>query len=214
MWYVAGACVVVLLSAVAGLSKVKPETVEKSITPLDAITAATMLDISPEALMTLSATQVNILLTRLENEEPPEQMMGAMCYEMMAAPEVSEYICPVCGDKTIYNYSQSAFIEWELEGCRRMAESINANTDFEIVLDEALFCDFCSPDAGEDEPEMLLRVTYEDGKEVVNRIYVTDLRKLDSFLQGNLYYFDSVDSQIPLMDSAVRIRELLGLEEE
>lgn len=214
MWYVAGACAVILLSAVAGLSKAKPETVRKSVIPLDAITGATMLDITPEALLTLSATQVNILLTRLENEEPPEQMMGAMCYEMMAAPEVSEYICPVCGEKTIYNYSQSAFIEWELEGCRRMAESINANTDFEIILDEALFCDFCSPDAGEEEPEMLLRVTYEDGTEVVNRIYVTDLRKLDSFLQGNLYYFDSVDSQIPLMESAARIRELLGLEKD
>ncbi len=214
MWYIAGACAVVLLSAVAGLSKVKPGFEEKSIRPLDAITAATMLDISPEDIMTLSATQVNMLLTRLDNEEPPEQMMGAMCYEMMAAPEVSEYICPVCGEKTIYNYSQSAFIEWELEGCRRMADSINANTDFEIILDEALFCDFCSPDAGDDEPEMLLRVIHQDGTEVVNTIYITDLRKIDSFLQGNLYYFDSTDGQIPLHGSAERIRELLGLEEE
>ena len=214
MWYIAGACAVVLLSAVAGLSKVKPGFEEKSIRPLDAITAATMLDISPEGIMTLSTTQVNMLLTRLENEEPPEQMMGAMCYEMMAAPAVSEYICPVCGEKTIYNYSQSAFIEWELEGCRRMAESINSNTDFEIILDEALFCDFCSPDAGENEPEMLLRVIYDDGTEVVNTIYINDLRKIDSFLQGNLYYFDSTDGQIPLQDSAERIRELLGLEEE
>ena len=214
MWYVAGACAVVLLSAVAGLSKVKQGSEQKSVTPPDAITVAKMLGINPEDIMTLSTTQVNMLLSRLENEKAPEQMMGAMCYEMMAAPEVSEYICPVCGEKTIYNYSQSSFIEWELQGCRRMAESINANTDFEIILDEALFCDFCSPDAGENEPEMVLRVIDEDGTEVANTVYIIDLRKLDSFLQGNLYYTTSNDAQLPLKDSAERIRELLGVDAE
>ncbi len=214
MWYVAGACAVVLLSAVAGFAKNKPGSETKSIMPLDALTSATMLDLDAANIASLSALQVNLLLARLENEEPPEQVMGAMCYEMMAAPEVSEYICPVCGEKTIYNYSQTSFIEWELEGCRRMAESINASTDFEIVLDEALFCDFCSPDAGEEEPGLLLRVISEDGTEVVNRINVTDLMKIESFLKGQLYYTSSNDGEIPLQDSAPRLRLLLGFEEE
>lgn len=214
MWYVAGACAVVLLSAVAGFVKNKPGSETKSIMPLDALTSATMLDLNSTNIAPLSSIQVNLLLARLENTKPPEQVMGAMCYQTIAAPEVSEYICPVCGEKTIYNYSQSPFLEWELEGCRRMADSINAGTDFEIVLDEALFCDFCSPDAEKDEPKLLLRVIYEDGTEVVNRISVTDLMKIESFLKGQLYYNDSTDCEIPLQDSAPRLRLLLGLEEE
>lgn len=51
--------------------------------------------------MTLSVAQVNFLLARLESEEPPTQTMGVMCYEAMILPSVAEYICPVCGDKTL-----------------------------------------------------------------------------------------------------------------
>ncbi|MEA3266268.1 MAG: hypothetical protein U9P42_04925 [Candidatus Fermentibacteria bacterium] len=214
MWYVAGACAVVLLSAVAGLARNKPDPGQKSVTPLDVVTSSAISDFTPEALMTLSVTRVNMLLTRLENEEPPEQTMGAMCYEAMAAPEVAEYICPVCGEKTMYNYSQSAFINWELEGCRRMVESINSNTDFNIALDERLFCDFCSPDAGEEEPVIRLQVFLENGIEITNTVSVNDLRMLDSFLQGHLYYTTSNDAQLPLKNHAARMRELLGLEVE
>ncbi len=212
MWYVAGVCVVVLLSTVVGLTRNKSEVGSKSIGVLDALTAATPSDFTPEAIMSLSVTQVNILLARLENEEAPFATRGAMCYEAMAAPEVAEYICPSCGEKTIYNYNQSEFILWGLPGCRRMIESINSHTDFNMTLDESLFCDFCSPDTTDEEPFMFLRVSYEDGTEVVNKVYVIDLMRLDSFLQGNLFYLNSTDGQIPLKDSADRLRELLGLE--
>lgn len=214
MWYVAGACAVVLLSAVAGLSRNKPVSEQKSMTPLNVLTSASIADITSEVLITLSVAQVNILLTRLENEEPPEQTMGAMCYEAMAAPEVAEYICPVCSEKTMYNYSQTAFINWELEGCRRMVESINSNTNFEITLDEALFCDFCTPDAGMEEPELILQVHCRNGDVVRNNVSINDLRMLDSFLQRNLYYTTSNDAQLPLQNHADRIRELLGLKDE
>lgn len=214
MWYVAGACAVVLLSAVAGFARNRPGSEQKSVTPLCIVTSVTIADFTPEALMTLSVTQVNMLLAKLESEEPPKLTRGAMCYEAMATPEVAEYICPVCGEKTMYNYAQSAFINWELEGCRRMVESINSNTDFNIALDEGLFCDFCSPDAGEEEPALRLQVLFEDGNEVTNTVSINDLRMLDSFLQGNLYYTTSNDAQLPLKDYAARMRELLGLEDE
>ncbi|MCK5132026.1 MAG: hypothetical protein KAR40_07740 [Candidatus Sabulitectum sp.] len=60
-----------------------------------------IVDTVPETPMTLSVAQVNFLLARLESEEPPTQTMGVMCYEAMILPSVAEYICPVCGDKTL-----------------------------------------------------------------------------------------------------------------
>jgi hypothetical protein len=215
MWYVAAVCVVVLISAVAGFAKSRPGSTSKSLTPLDAVTSATIADIVlPIGISTVSVEQINILLSRLETTEPPEQTMGAMCYEPMSAPEVAEYICPVCGEKTVYNYSQAAFISWELAGCRRMADSINIHTDFEVVLDERQFCDFCSPDSSGNDPSLVLKVVYGDGTEVENTVGITDLRMLDSFLEGNLYYTTSNDAQMPLQNYSGRMRELLGFEEE
>ncbi len=214
MWYVAAVFAVVLISAVAGFAKSRPEVTSKTLTPLDAITSATAADIVPDIVSTVSVEQINILLERLETTEPPEQVMGAMCYEPMVMPEVAEYICPVCGEKTVYNYSQAAFINWELAGCRRTADSINTHTDFEVVLDERQFCDFCSPDSSSDEPSLLLRVIYSDSTEVVNIVDIADLLMLNSFLQGRLYYTTSNDAQMPLQSYSGRMRELLGLEKE
>ncbi len=166
--------------------------------------------ISSAAMKPLSMQQVNFLLARLEREEPPEPVFGAMCYEMMATPAVAEYICPVCGEKTIYEDFNTELIEWELQGARRLAESINEATEFSVILDETLFCDYCSEDPSGD-PALLLRVTDEEGVETVNRVFLTDLRKLDSFLQGRLYWLTDNDSQEPLQDDSQRIRQLLGL---
>lgn len=54
-------------------------------------------------------------------------------------------------------------------------------------------------------------MTDEEGVETVNRVFLTDLRKLDSFLQGRLYWLTDNDSQEPLQDDSQRIRQLLGL---
>jgi len=203
MWYIAGACVVLAITAAAGFTRGKALTAFKTGTGESAINSA--------EIKNLSMQQVNWLLARLENQPAPDPVMGAMCYEPMACPTSAEYICPVCGEKTIYSFYQSAFIEWELQNCRRLAESINSNTEFQIELDETLFCDFCSPEDGEEDPSLVLVVIPEDGERIASKVSIEDLRMLDSFLQGNLYYLTSNDGQIPLRENAGRLRELLGL---
>ncbi len=212
MWYVAGACAVVVLSAVAGFAKSKNSTELKNIEPLHDLSPAAIEELIPKSLQTLSPAQINILLARLEAEEPPEITMGAMCYRVAASPTVAEYVCPVCGGKTIYNDSQSTFYEWELEGCRRLSESINEHTEFDVSLDERLFCDFCMPDTEMGNQSLVLCVLNDEGVEILNRVSITDLRILDSFLQGNLYYTDEYDAHYPFKDLSERIRELLGIE--
>ena len=202
MWYVAGFSILLVVSAFTGIVKNRGFVRSKSGV-VDSI-----------LLRSLSRVQVNILLARLENEPPPESTMGAMCYSPVRAPLSANYVCPDCGEKTLYDSSWAAAIDWELPSCRRFVESINENTDFEVELNESLFCDFCSPDSASlsDNLSLLLEVTHENGETVVNPVTITDLRMLDSFLQGNLYYSTSNDAQNPLQGHSDRIRTLLGLE--
>lgn len=202
MWYIAGAFLLLAAAGALGLGRSGSVTV-RGFPVLDRI-------LDRADLGALSMEQVNALLARLELREPPEPVMGAMCYEAMAYPAVAEYICPVCGEKTIYEDTRTGFIEWELPGCRRMAQSINGLTEFEIILDETMFCRFCSEET-EENPRLLLRVASGDSGETVNHISIPDLRMLESFLQGNLYYLTANDAQIPLREHSDRIRELLGV---
>jgi len=206
MWYVAVACVVLTVSVAAGFVRAKSGSSVK--------TGVVESIINSASIKVLSMQQVNWLLARLESQPAPGPVMGAMCYDSMAPPVVAEYICPVCGEKTIYNYTQSEFIEWQLQGCRRIVESINASTEFQVELDESLFCEFCTPDYDDQSPGLVLVVKPEEGEPIVNRVSELDLRMLDSFLQGNLYYTTDTDGQMPLLEYAGRMRQLLGLEKE
>jgi len=202
MWYITAAAMMLVVSSAFGLSKLRNSGVVKS-----QLIHRMFDNIN---LGSLSMSEINTLLARLERTEQPEPVMGAMCYEAMAYPDVAEYICPECGEKTIYSDSRTAFIEWELQGCRRMVDSINALTEFNVSLDETLLCDFCS-ESIEDEPAVLLRVSSSDSTETVNSVSVLDLRMLESFLQGNLFYTTFNDGEEPLQDYSGRIRELLGV---
>ncbi|MBN2586322.1 MAG: hypothetical protein JXA64_09320 [Candidatus Fermentibacteraceae bacterium] len=201
MWYILGAVLVVGLSMVFGLGRTGAG-LQKTGSG-----AGPILGVS---FQSLSLAEIDMLLDRLESMEPPERVMGAMCYAPMAYPEVAEYVCPVCGEKTLYSGYLCAMIEWELPGMRRMAGSIDSLTDFVVVLDERQFCHFCS-DTEAENPVALLRVSTSDSTEVVNSVSSMDLRILEGFLTGNLYYLTSNDSQEPLKGHAERIRQLLGL---
>ncbi|MEA3266267.1 MAG: hypothetical protein U9P42_04920 [Candidatus Fermentibacteria bacterium] len=204
MWYAAAIIALVIVSTAAGMARNKKNEGTRSGTQL--------AETGIYSYRALSRTEINLLLSKLELTEPPEPVMGAMCYAPMALPSSTEYICPICGEKTIYDSSFASFIDWELASCRRMADNINLNTEFDVLLDESLFCDFCSQETAE-TPVLLLKVINEDGDEITNRITIVDLRMLESFLQGNLYYLTSNDSQRPLQDYGERMRILLGLEE-
>lgn len=189
MWYIAGSLVLILAgTALAGITRLKAVEPDNADTT-DGIHG--LLEIQG-----LSVEQVNFLLARLEREEAPAPVFGAMCYGPMAMPQVADYICPLCGEKTIYETNQAPFILWELPAARRLAESINQSTEFSVVLDETQFCSFCSTEDAE-YPALFLRVNTDQNTETVNRVTVDDLRKLDSFLQGNLYWLTSNDGQEP-----------------
>lgn len=211
MWYIAAAGVIAA-GALAGFARSRGNGLPKAPIPGNDMDSETILVGTVQAL---SMEEIDFMLARLESEEPPEPVSGAMCYAPMAYPEYAEYICPVCGEKTLFSSSHISLIEWGLPGARRLGESINNNTEFNIVLDETLFCEFCRTGNDQDiEPALLLRVYHEDGSETVNSVSVTDLRMLDSFLQGRLFYITGNDGQMPLQEYTGRMRQLLGIQED
>ncbi len=201
MWYIVAAVAgIALTGAVAGAIRTRSS-------------GEGAMPVSADSIRKLSMDEINLLLSRLENENPPEIVQGAMCYRVAGPPSVAEYICPVCGEKTIYHDHQTGFIEFRLETARRLAESINSSTEFDVVLDESLYCSFCSEGSIEDAC-LMLRVRTREGEEISNAVTVTDLRMLDSFLKGELSWVTETDSRIPLRENADRMRRLLGLSEQ
>ncbi len=112
-----------------------------------------------------------------------------------------------------YHNMHTRFIEYELETARRLADSIISSTDLMIEVDESLYCSFCS-DASAEDACLMLRVTTSEGEVLSNEVSVTDLRMLDSFLRGELFWVTATDDRIPLKDNADRLRRLLGLAEQ
>lgn len=201
MWYFAAAVAgLAAAGAIAGMVRGKSPGVAS-------------FPVSADSIKKLSVREISMMLARLENEEPPEVVHGAMCYRVAGPPSIAEYTCPVCGEKTIYDDSNTGFIENRLGTARRLAESIEANTEFQVMLDESRYCAFCSGDSAEN-PSLVLRVVREDGEEISNPVSLTQLRMLDSFLKGNLYWLTETDGQMPLKDSADSMRRLLGITEE
>jgi predicted RNA-binding Zn-ribbon protein involved in translation (DUF1610 family) len=202
MWYLPLVVVVLAAGAFAGVSRLRsgfPASKQVS----DPGTGI-------HAVESLSMEQINLLLARLEKEEAPEPQMGAMCYAPMAIADSAEYICPDCGEKTVYGGGMSPYLQYELDTARRLAESINASTDFDVVLDESSFCEFCS-EYGEGSAVLVLRVTGENGEETANSVSVDDLRRLNWFLRGSLFWVTSNDGHAPLRGHSERMAELLGI---
>lgn len=163
----------------------------------------------------LSKTGSADLLRMLENiekaDEPPP-VIGAMCYEPVALPPVTEYLCPVCGEKSVYD---SAWDDWALlsiDEARSVFASIDSLTDYDLRLDETDLCSTCSAD-GDSVHTLYLEVTHPGGTVHRSAVTVEDLRVLEGFFAGSLDYPTSNDGTLPLKPQLGRIREILGLED-
>jgi DnaK suppressor protein len=146
-------------------------------------------------------------LKELESQEAPPTKMGAMCYSMSAPPEVAEYVCPVCGEKTYYSRDHAVFVAWEIDACRREFQNLQKHTDI-CSLDESSFCASCCPEAT--DYKLKLTITYPDSSSVVSPSVNSDqIRILCGFFQGKLSYSTSTDGSIPLKSELRTLRNLL-----
>jgi hypothetical protein len=162
-------------------------------------------------LAVLSKAEIKKLLEQIEKAKAPEAIMGAMCYEPMPLPDRLEYVCPVCGEKTLY--AKDVAWEWtgELEACRRLFKDLPKHEA--MSLDESSFCKKCQPDAK--TPTLCLRIHFDEGKaKAVPGIKSDDLRLLKGFLSGGLTYETFNEAKLPLKNKMARLRKLLGIKDE
>lgn len=150
-----------------------------------------------EFLNRMSHAELDALLQEL-NKQTPVDSVTAMCYSTAGVHDRIEYVCPVCGDKTIY----SSFYELVVLGPARSEFAKLKNLpNPKVELDERNFCKKCHSDLK--EPELILRITCDDATVLEKKgITFFHLKLLSDFLAGH----HDCDSQ--------SLRKLLGIEEE
>jgi hypothetical protein len=163
-----------------------------------------------------SRKQIDLKLKRLAETPPPQKsFFGAMCYKVaFENVTVYEYVCPVCGEKTVYKKGKdpekSRFVEnleKNINNCRREIENVKG---INIKLDEGPLCKHCSPKT--ENPGLCLLVNiagHSDTTKVCNINY-KDIKLIYEFLNDKLIHREQT-FESPLKESIDRIKELLGL---
>ncbi len=181
--------------------------------------------VTVEGVKSLDRSAVRAMLKRLADAPPPAQLaMGAMCYAVSLPPDRVDYICPKCGERTLYDNSQyksdqpfDRGIAWtidrDLPHCRSEFQELRKIAGHAIELDETQFCRKCSPNVT--RPKLVLHISYKDGTvRDVNGIDHNDLRILREFLSGKRKSKGDNEGESPLKDELPRLQQLLGVEME
>jgi len=151
-------------------------------------------------------------LELLANSTAPEKLNpGAMCYSPMLERDSIEYICPKCGEKTLYTESTGWFLRRDLPACRSLADSIPA---INLQLDESEYCKKCNPKI--ENPQLC--ITYklaDDQKEThICGISKYDLSIMKEFMQGKTIHITDNDGEAAMKDFLPRLQELFGIKIE
>jgi len=205
---------VLLLVSLVGCSKSTGADAPESLPAVEQ-------SVTAEGVSRMSEDSLRQMLADLKRAPPPEPKMGAMCYSPRALPSQADYVCPECGEKTVYGQPdedlqkrmQVILEVRSITSCLRELASFPETPGVTFTLDQAEFCSHCQPEI--ESPSLVLTVKYKDGRSHQTRsVNEYDLRILRDFLKGDKAYETFNDGTHPLKDCMPRLRDLLGLEEE
>jgi predicted RNA-binding Zn-ribbon protein involved in translation (DUF1610 family) len=163
-----------------------------------------------------SKHQIEEKLEILTKTPPPEDLaFGAMCYSPVSPNESNfDYICPTCGEKTIYKSNRSNGYryyneEYQIAAARSEAKRISG---LNIKLDESQYCSHCRQ-IEVDDPCLCLLVNIAGESDTTKVCHISqyDIELINYFLNGDLKYKGGNDAEYPLVDRMERIEELLGV---
>ena len=153
-------------------------------------------------------------LQALEKAPAPTKLApGAMCYKPAGLQARQEYVCPTCGQKTVYAVAQNRTAILALrqtDTYRRQIKEIQA-LGLPCSLDETAFCQNCGKDA--QTKGFFLVIAWPD--RTVHRVQLhgnDDLLLVLEFLQGKTTHDAGMGGEKPLKEFLPRIHELLGIE--
>ena len=180
----------------------------------------------------LTREQLDNLLDAIAKKLAPnaKKMPIASCYRVAVRTERFEYVCPRCGEKTIYSDNRGAtqtsdansdaawyamlevrklaYHRGELEKVKKLG--------VDASLDERAFCGACKLSDGFPAAKWALYLNVRlNGKTATTQLIDKDWEKLIAFLNGKVEWVtDESGSTAPLKPEIPRIRALLGLEEK
>jgi hypothetical protein len=177
----------------------------------DAFPSAVKTPATASTLATLNKAGIRKMLATIEKAKAPEEKMGAMCYSVAMPPPTLSYVCPACGEKTLYTNDVVWKWGFTLDACRRLFKELPKHET--MTLDESSFCKQCTP--GTNAPALKLQIRFDNGTtNTVSNLTDNDLRLLGGFLSGKLDYPTFNAGTGALKDKLPRLRELLGIKED
>lgn len=169
--------------------------------------------ITRRAFRSMSRADVEKKLQNIATQKAPIPLMVATCYKVAVAPNRAEYVCPVCGEKTLYTDNTAQFINRNLEKARIEFANLKKVTDLQIELDESSLCKKCHPETL--DRTLVLKITYADGSaHEYPKVLPDDLIMLRFFFCDCLTYLDSRNHEESIKPKLPRLRELLGMKDE
>lgn len=158
-----------------------------------------------------SSGDIKDMLEKLAKTPVKEKLnMGAMCYAKVQPSDTSPYICPVCGEKTIYQQYDNAIIRLQIPACRSIVRFYPEM----LSIDETQFCKKCTPEL-KGAPKICLIVKLKDQPEHKTcDVREDDLELLSDFFHGKTEHTYEDASETPMQDQIPRIKYLLGLEKQ
>lgn len=147
-------------------------------------------------------------LRAIAESAPPEVHPGAMCYAPRRFPQHVEYVCLVCGARTVYALHPGDWIELELPLCRKAFAEI---TGMRARLDETPLCSSCTPGKREPSVAVELQLAGETEWRRLEGLQADDLRLLAEFGADHRVHRGDHDFEVPLRDRLARLEELLGV---
>jgi len=166
-----------------------------------------------EKTILLSKAEILKKLKELKNKPiPTELSTGAMCYKVAMPPDRIDYICPVCGEKTLYLKNPAFPILKELPSMRSLVKPLEK---YGIVLDERALCKKCQTQTS--EKTVCLIIPYlENVNQPHKKCPIRDheLKLLNDFFNGKDKYANEYDVETPLVNYLQNLYKIFGLKNE
>lgn len=149
---------------------------------------------------------LNSKLDKLQNIPAfDERPVGAMCYDTAAPLERTQYICPVCGEMTLYPW-QSTNID-DVSYYRKLVKKINK---IQVTLDESQLCEKCSPDAKTRKLYLIVKNDKNAKPNKISNFSANDIQLLYEYSEG-MKEHTTLYGKMPLINFKSRLEELLGI---
>jgi hypothetical protein len=176
--------------------------------------------VSAGEMQSLDRETVRAMLKCLaDTPPPPTDAVTAMCYSVAPSPDRADYICPHCGERTVYvaanfktenlyDRTVTETVAWTIPSCRRHLDALRQSAGRAIIFDESQFCRKCSPKVV--LPKLILHICLK-GEKVrdIEKFDDDDVRILADLLAGKLLTEDHY--KYPLKDRLPRLQDMLGV---